>query len=336
MEKCDYGCGNDFNFILNNEKKCCSPSANKCPNQRIKNSKGQKKLIPDWENGHPEGLMCSYGCGKTAMYLFFNGKLCCSVSVHKCEEKAKFNKGHENAIRLTIINIDDKTILCDYGCNGLAKYTYKNGKNCCSESPNSCMFMKKNNSESKKGISKIWKNGHPKGNLGKVSKLKGKNYEEIHGKEKSLILIDYHQKRFKEFGIKISPENELIRREKIRTKIIDRYSDGWEVKCGRTKKIEYESSIAGKVKLDGTWELAAAKYFDSINVKWIRNKKRFEYFNEIKNTKSTYCPDFYIEDWNTYIEIKGYTTELDLCKWRQFTENIEVWDRKKMKELNLI
>ena len=127
MEKCDYGCGMSSKFILKNSKKCCSESVNKCQNQKNKNSKGQKKLIPTWKNGHPKGLICSYGCGNVAKYLFVNGKLCCSESVNKCDGKNKFN----NSISNLITNED---ILCDYGCNGLAKYRYKNGKNCCSKS----------------------------------------------------------------------------------------------------------------------------------------------------------------------------------------------------------
>lgn len=118
-------------------------------------------------------------------------------------------------------------------------------------------------------------------------------------------------------------------------KMIDRYSSGWESKAGRCEKINYHSDIAGDVKLDGGWELAVAKYLDSLNVKWNRNKKRFKYWNNIKDKESTYCPDFFVIDWNKYIEVKGYTTELDEIKWKQFEDHLEIWDKNKLKSLGI-
>ena len=37
--------------------------------------------------------------------------------------------------------------LCDYGCGQEAKYTFKNGKNCCSKSKNSCPVLRKKNGD---------------------------------------------------------------------------------------------------------------------------------------------------------------------------------------------
>lgn len=105
-----------------------------------------------------------------------------------------------------------------------------------------------------------------------------------------------------------------------------RYANGWESKAGRTVKIDYVSPIAGVVKLDGSWELAVAKFLDSHNVKWIRNKKRFDYTDSTGKNR-TYCPDFYLLETNTFIEVKGYITELDRSKWSQFTGNLEIWDK---------
>lgn len=124
-------------------------------------------------------------------------------------------------------------------------------------------------------------------------------------------------------------------KKKLSKIMLDRYKNGWENKAGRCKKIEYDSKIAGIVKLDGGWELATAKYLDSIGVQWIRNKKRFKYWNSIKESESTYCPDFFIKDWNKYIEVKGYKTELDEIKWKQFKEELEIWDKEKLKSLGI-
>lgn len=124
-------------------------------------------------------------------------------------------------------------------------------------------------------------------------------------------------------------------REKIRKSINERYANGWEVKCGRAKKYTYESPIAGKVKVDGTWELSVCKYLDNMKLQWKRNKTRFKYIN-LKNKESTYCPDFWVEDWKSYIEVKGYKTELDECKWKQFPAKLLIWDKKVLKEKNII
>lgn len=137
------------------------------------------------------------------------------------------------------------------------------------------------------------------------------------------------------FGQCKDKSKEKIRRNKLRNLINERYSKGWMPRAGRTKKIEYNSDIAGKVLLDGNWELSVAKYFDKIKVKWLRNKKRFKYIN-LKGNESFYTPDFWVEDWNTFIEIKGHETDLDRCKWSQFSENIEIWKKDKLKNLKII
>ena len=122
---------------------------------------------------------------------------------------------------------------------------------------------------------------------------------------------------------------------KLRQIILERYENGWMPKAGRCKKYKHNSLIAGKISVDGTWELKTAKYFDSLGVKWKRNTKRFKYIN-LEGKVSHYTPDFWIDDWDTYIEVKGYKTELDDCKWKQFTEKLEVWDKNKLTELKII
>lgn len=136
-------------------------------------------------------------------------------------------------------------------------------------------------------------------------------------------------------GYASTPEKEKARREKLSNIIKERYKNGWLPRAGRTKKIKYYSKIAGHVTLDGKWELGVALYLDKINVKWNRNTKRFKYIN-LKGNESYYTPDFYIEEWNTFIEVKGYERELDRCKWSQFKENLLIWKKTELKKLNII
>lgn len=179
-----------------------------------------------------------------------------------------------------------------------------------------------------KNIGKGWNRGLTYIEIFGIAKAK-QIREEISKKLK----IAYFENRIT--GKSTTIDGEKIRTDKIRLKINERYKNGWEVRCGRCKKIDYDSPIAGKIKLDGNWEVRVATYFDKLGVKWLRNKKRFEYVNLI-GKKSTYCPDFFIEDWNTYLEVKGYETELDKCKWMQFTEKLLVWKKQDLKKLNII
>ena len=77
------------------------------------------------------------------------------------------------------------------------------------------------------------------------------------------------------------------------------------------------------------------KYADANKLTWLRNKKRFPYIKP-DGKPSTYLPDFFVEDWNSYIEIKGYETEMDKAKWDQFPKELtlKVLRKKEIGELD--
>lgn len=104
---------------------------------------------------------------------------------------------------------------------------------------------------------------------------------------------------------------------------------------------EWHTSLSKKMHynykgedLHGKWELAYAKWLDKQNIKWIRNKKQFNYIFENKQHK--YTPDFYLPQTNEYIEIKGYETDKDRAKWIQFPETLKILKFKDLKQLNII
>lgn len=119
----------------------------------------------------------------------------------------------------------------------------------------------------------------------------------------------------------------LETRKKISTQKKALYASGWESKAGRCKKYDYTSPIAGSIKVDGTWELIFCRFADANNLQWNRNKIRFKYVKP-DGTESTYQPDFYVKDWNAYIEVKGYETDLDRCKWAQFPEKLIIYRKQ--------
>lgn len=80
--------------------------------------------------------------------------------------------------------------------------------------------------------------------------------------------------------------------------------------CGRNKQIEYNG-----VKLNSTWELIVIKWLNQYNIEWIRNKTGFKYYWDESDSIHTYFPDLYLPKYDRYIEVKGYETNRDRCKW---------------------
>lgn len=94
---------------------------------------------------------------------------------------------------------------------------------------------------------------------------------------------------------------------------------------GKVKKYKYNN-----VSLDGSWELLVAQYLDFNNIKWERPHKGFEYI--WNNDKHTYYPDFYLTDYNMYIEVKGFETERDYIKWKALS-NLIIIKRKEIDDI---
>lgn len=78
---------------------------------------------------------------------------------------------------------------------------------------------------------------------------------------------------------------------------------------GRIKKQLYKGVI-----LDSSWEVLVAKYLDEHNIAWIKPINGFEYI--WKNKIHIYYPDFYLCDYDMYIEVKGYKRDRDVEKWK--------------------
>jgi hypothetical protein len=73
-------------------------------------------------------------------------------------------------------------------------------------------------------------------------------------------------------------------------------------KCSGWKRIKYRD-----IWMRSSWEVAYAKYLDKQGTKWQYESKTFDLGN------TTYTPDFYLPETDTYIEIKGYWNERS--KW---------------------
>jgi hypothetical protein len=179
-------------------------------------------------------------------------------------------------------------IICKHGCGCQGRYLI--GKNyCCEKNVSRCPAIRAKLAKKQTGVAP-WN----KGKTGEQQAWnKGKTNEELYGKEKAAELSARVSAKLighPNLGVAGTKKTEEQRREKIRNSINKRYKNGWMPKAGRCKKIDYNSPIAGLIKVDGTWELEVAQYLDKIGVKWKRNKNRFAYNYDSK--ERFYTPDF--------------------------------------------
>lgn len=108
-------------------------------------------------------------------------------------------------------------------------------------------------------------------------------------------------------------------RQKLSRLMHERYARGWVATGGRCKKICYESPYAGRVRLDGTWELLVGKLLDQAGIRWQRNRRGYPYRGR-DGKQHRYFPDFYLPDLGLFIEVKGYLDPDSAHKIRCFRE----------------
>lgn len=105
----------------------------------------------------------------------------------------------------------------------------------------------------------------------------------------------------------------------------------WHVSFSKARTYEYRGST-----FHGTWELNFAKYLDSKNINWSRPDDIFEYFWQ--EEVHQYHPDFYLPEFDIFIEIKGYPTDRDFAKWEQFPKdkNLDIYFGDELHEAGIV
>lgn len=89
------------------------------------------------------------------------------------------------------------------------------------------------------------------------------------------------------------------------------------------------------INMRSSWELNFAKWCDLSGIKWNYESKTFDLGN------TTYTPDFYLPEFDCYIEIKGWWREDAKIKFKRFKKlykniNIEVFDKSVLQNLDII
>jgi predicted nuclease of restriction endonuclease-like RecB superfamily len=75
-----------------------------------------------------------------------------------------------------------------------------------------------------------------------------------------------------------------------------------------------KGSYYKNIWMRSSYEIKYAQYLDSKNIKWLYESKTFDLGN------STYTPDFYLQETDEYIEIKGWWRDDAKLKFRLFKQ----------------
>ncbi len=81
-----------------------------------------------------------------------------------------------------------------------------------------------------------------------------------------------------------------------------------------SKRSDYTRVDGSVVSMDSTWEVACAQRLDELGVAWERSRDIKIHYRDKKLRSRNYVPDFYLPEYEIYIEVKGYWT--DRAKWK--------------------
>jgi len=89
------------------------------------------------------------------------------------------------------------------------------------------------------------------------------------------------------------------------------------------------------IYMRSSWEILFAKYLDKLGIKWLYEPKFFDLGN------TTYTPDFYLPEFDYYIEIKGWWRDDAKDKFEFFKKlypkvKIIIFDKNKLKLLEIL
>lgn len=103
-------------------------------------------------------------------------------------------------------------------------------------------------------------------------------------------------------------------------------------KPGGVKEVFYIYNLKNEKQfIQGSWEKVVVEFFNNKNINWERNKIGYKYIFE--NNEHKYFPDFYLPDYDIYIEVKGFQTKKDEAKWRDFPFTLLVIKKNEINNL---
>jgi hypothetical protein len=127
-------------------------------------------------------------------------------------------------------------------------------------------------------------------------------------------------------NLKLSQET----KSKIGNSIADMIASG-KISPPHFKRSMHKSWLGNIESLHSSWETIVANYLDSHKIHWVKSKDKFPYIH--KGVNHIYLPDFYLKDFNLYIEVKGFQREKDASKWEQFPQKMLIIDKTNINNL---
>jgi len=91
-----------------------------------------------------------------------------------------------------------------------------------------------------------------------------------------------------------------------------------------SKRSLYTTVDGFDVMMDSTWEVALAKKLDELGIKWRRDESMILEYRTVRGRKRKYIPDFYLPDYDLYVEVKGYWTDAARYKMKDVVERNQV------------
>jgi len=179
---------------------------------------------------------------------------------------------------------------------------------------------------------------HTKESIEKMSKSK----KDLYNTDKYTIILSEAHK-----GIKQTQEANNKHRKTVLEKMSKMTNEEKSKKFGsfgrdnpsfgkpryHAKRYWYISSLQNEICFRSSYELEYAKYLDSKNILWIYEHKTFDLGN------MTYTPDFFLPQFEKFIEIKGFMSKKCQIKIDKFLEqyhyNLEVLYKKDLIKLGI-
>ena len=106
---------------------------------------------------------------------------------------------------------------------------------------------------------------------------------------------------------------------------------GYRENSGRIEKSIYIKN-GQRIWLQGSWEVKMANFLDTNSIEWEKNRIGYKYI--FNGREHLYFPDFYLKDYQVYVEVKGYETERDRAKWSQFPFKLIVIKKQEIQDLD--
>ena len=104
---------------------------------------------------------------------------------------------------------------------------------------------------------------------------------------------------------------------------------------GRCKKILYTTLDGSIIKLDGSYELEFYKWCERNKINCEKNRIGFKYIDTARNRDAIYFPDFYLKEYDMFVECKGYERDLDKMKWQEFPYQLVVLKKQEIKKIKI-